>query len=169
VRASPVIVEEVAGQDAAHRAGIVSGLKLRDQPLAGRTEFWRGTGGAVVGREDHGSISYQSSSLLSLRDARGFVGFVGQCSRAARLSQHRRLGREIALTGLQPTRSSTPRSLAVGGWTGGPRSTWQRSGPTLVWKEPDEGVEGVRHGHPIDRSRGGAPARWWGLGILPLA
>jgi hypothetical protein len=120
VRASPVIVEEVAGQDAAHRAGIVSGLKLRDQPLAGRTEFWRGTGGAVVGREDHGSISYQSSSLLSLRDARGFVGFVGQCSRAARLSQHRRLGREIALTGLQPTRSSTPRSLAVGGvdrWT----------------------------------------------------
>jgi hypothetical protein len=75
----------------------------------------------------------------------------------------------IALTGLHAHPEFHAEVTGSGRWTGGPRSTWQRSGPTLVWKEPDEGVEGVRHGHPIDRSRGGAPARWWGLGILSLA
>jgi hypothetical protein len=42
-----------------------------------------------------------------------------------------------------------------------------RSDPSV--ERTRRGVEEVRYGHPIDRSRGGAPARWWGLGILPLA
>jgi hypothetical protein len=68
----------------------------------------------------------------------------------------------------------------------GRRSTRQRSGTTLEWRErtrrggPRQKARGqhvrgrtwwevMRYGNPIDRSAGVVRTRWWGLGILSLA
>lgn len=41
----------------------------------------------------------------------------------------------IALTGLHAHPEFHAEVTGSGRWTGGPRSTWRRSGPTLVWKD----------------------------------
>lgn len=77
----------------------------------------------------------------------------------------------IALTGLHFPPEFHAEVTGSGPWTGWTKVhlATLRSDPSVEAPDEGEGLEGVRHGHPVDHSRGGAPARWWGLGILPLA